>query len=363
MPYSEQQKYWIWLSSVPGLSPKRFDELLSRFGPPQRVWEELGPWLMPFVGRAVYDALQKARNVSHFDRLFETIQKTNITAVTREDDAYPSLLKNVADAPPTLYTRGSAALNDAYPLAIVGARNCTAYGTRIARRIARDFASVGGTVVSGLARGIDSAAHRGSLDAKARTVAVLGSGADVIYPPERQMLAEEILALGGSIISELPPGSKPMPHHFPLRNRTISGMSAAVLLVEAAKQSGAMSTVAHALEQGREVFAAPGQADSPLSESTHALIRDGARLVTSAKEIIEDMGWDFVPCMSGRSESTPKTTPIEHRLYALLSGGPAETDALMETMHLGAPEMNSLLTMMELQGIVRRLPGGRIERA
>jgi len=358
--YSEQQKYWIWLSSVNGLSPGRFDELLERFGPPQRIWEELGAWLAPFVGHALYEALQKARDARYFDQLFEAMQKASAVAVTREDAAYPKLLQTIAGAPPTLYARGAAVLDSAYPLAVVGARNCTAYGTRIARRIARDFSSVGGTVLSGLARGIDSAAHRGSIDAKARTIAVLGSGVDVIYPPEHQILVDEILAHGGSIVSELPPGTKPFPHHFPQRNRIISGMSAAVLLVEAAVHSGAMSTVAHALDQGREVLAAPGQADSPLSSSTHALIRDGARLVTSAKEIIDDLGWDLIPCASDVSGAPPKMSQIERRLYALLSGGPAGIDALMEMMRVSAPEMNSLLTIMELQGIIRKLPGGKV---
>jgi DNA processing protein len=321
----------------------------------------MGEWLTPIVGQAAYTALQKARAIAYMDQLFETMRKANITAVTREDDAYPNLLKNITDAPPTLYTRGSAVFDDAYPLAIVGARNCTAYGSRIARRFARDFSTAGGTVISGLARGLDSAAHRGSVDAKARTVAVLGSGADIIYPPEHQILADEILSLGGSVVSELPPGSKPMPHHFPLRNRIISGMSAAVLLVEAARRSGAMSTVAHALEQGREVFAAPGQADSPLSESTHALIRDGARLSTSALEIIEDMGWGFAPGSAEASPAPQKMPSVERRLYSLLSGGPSDTDALMEAMRMSAPEMSSLLTVMELRGMIRKLPGNRVE--
>jgi DNA processing protein len=296
------------------------------------------------------------------DGLLEKMRVAGIDAVTREEAGYPELLKAIPDAPPTLFVRGVATFDDAYPLAIVGSRHCTAYGLRIARRIARDFATVGGTVVSGLAYGIDGAAHMGSVDAKARTIAVLGNGLDRIYPKDNEALADEILACGGSLVSELPLGSAPKGQHFPQRNRIISGMSKGLLLVEAEKQSGTMSTVTHALEQGREVFAIPGQADSPLSVFPHALIRDGARLVTSAAEIIEDLGWGLMPDHSGLGGTAPKMTEVERRLYALLLGGPADTDALMGAMGMNAAQMNSLLTIMELQGIIRKLPGRKVER-
>ena len=172
------------------------------------------------------------------------------------------------------------------------------------------------TVVSGLARGIDSAAHRGAVDARARTVAVLGCGIDVVYPPENRTLYEEILANGGSIVTEEPPGTPPLAHNFPARNRIISGMSRAVLLVEAARHSGAMSTVRHAIDQSRDVMALPGQADSVLSSSPHALIRDGARLVASAKEILEDLGWDRLEIDGRRPSDEPlQLTAAEQQVY------------------------------------------------
>lgn len=365
MAYTEDQKYWIWLGSVYGLGPKRFDALLTHVGRPQQVWEEFGPHMLPHLGTRAYEAVRQARNAAYLDGLFVALGRTGAVAVTRQDVEYPARLQTIADAPPVLFVLGRAALGDAYAVSIVGARNATAYGTRMARRIARELSRAGVTVVSGLARGVDSAAHRGAVDVGARTVAVLGSGVDVLYPPEHRMLAEEILARGGSIISEQPPGAPPKPHHFPARNRIISGMSGALLLVEAAKRSGAMSTVSFAAEQGREVFVLPGQADSALSTMPHALARDGARLVTCGREILEDMGWSPVPSgMEGRDAVTGVALPLtrqEQRAYDLLRGGAMDTDALVSALDIPPQELSVMLTMMELQGIVRKLPGRKIE--
>lgn len=366
MGYSDEQKYWIWLASVSGLGARRFDALLEKSGRPQQVWEEFGPWMEPLLGKQAYAALKNARNAAYFDRILESLERCGAVAITRADPEYPAALRAIVDAPPVLYVRGRVSLGDPRTLAIVGARNCTAYGTRMARRIARDLARTGVTVVSGLARGIDSAAHRGAVDVRARTVAVLGSGVDVIYPPEHLTLAEEILASGGSLIAEVPPGAAPLAHHFPARNRIISGMSEGLLFVEGAKKSGAMSTVRFAMEQGRDVFALPGQADSPLSDSPHALIRDGARLVTNAAELYEDMGWrrtlrDASTGIHYATQTLP-LTQAEQQVYNLLAGGPADIDTLVETLEIPPPELNSLLTIMELQALIRKLPGRRVER-
>lgn len=363
MAYSEEQKYWIWLSSVYGLGARRFDLLLDRHGPPQRVWEECGPHLEKAIGQQACAALSRARGARYFDRLFEDMEGCGAVAITRNDPEYPARLRAISDPPPTLFVRGRAALSDTRTLCVVGARNSTAYGTRMARRIARDLSRLGVTVVSGLARGVDSAAHRGAVDERARTVAVLGSGVDVVYPPEHLMLAEEILAWGGSIVSELRPGSPPKPQHFPARNRIISGMSEGLLLVEGAQKSGAMTTVACAMEQGREVLALPGQADSPLSVSTHALIREGARLVTGAMDVFEDMGWGAPGALPApEAAKALPLTQAEQRVYNQLLGGPADTDALVDALGMPPPELNSLLTTLELQGIIRKLPGRRVER-
>ncbi|GHU82874.1 DNA processing protein DprA [Clostridia bacterium] len=363
MAYSEGQKYWIWLASVYGLGAKRFDTLVRHCGPPQRIWEEAGDWMENIIGRAAFTALLEARSARYLDELFAQIEACGAVAVTREDDEYPAGLRTIPDPPPVLFVRGRAALSEPRALAIVGARNCSAYGTRMARTIARSLSCAGVTVVSGLARGIDGAAHRGAVDMHARTVAVLGSGVDVLYPAEHQTLAREILDNGGSIVSELRPGTPPTPRHFPARNRIISGLSDGVLLVEGAKRSGAMTTITFAVEQGRDVLALPGQADSPLSAATHTLIREGARLVTGAADILEDMKW---PCAATppplRTAALLPLTQGEQRVWNALAGGPVDGDALLEAAGLPPPELNSLLTIMELQGLIKKLPGRKIER-
>ncbi len=316
----------------------------------------------PIVGRQAYAALRKARDPKVLADLLRGMERAGMIAITREDGEYPARLRAVPDAPPVLFLRGRASLEGARMIAIVGARNSTAYGTRIARRIARELSASGVTVVSGLARGIDSAAHRGAVDAHARTIAVLGSGVDVIYPPEHMMLADEILENGGSILSEQPPGALPLRHHFPARNRIISGLSSAVLLVEGARKSGALSTVAHATEQGRDVYAIPGQADSPLSEMTHALIREGARLVTSAAELLSDLGWDSDAPATGALPAAALLTQAEQRVVNLLAGGPVDTDALVTETGMSVQELGALLTVLELNGVIRKLPGRRVER-
>ncbi|MCL1796571.1 MAG: DNA-processing protein DprA [Clostridia bacterium] len=360
MLYSESQRYWVWLASVRGLGVRRFDALIAKFGPAQRIWEELSPAMADLITQGVYTELRNARNPDYLDQLFEEMDRCGCVAVSREDSEYPALLRTIEDSPPTLFVRGEARLVDDNAIAIVGARNCTAYGTRMAHKIARDLSIAGVTVVSGLARGIDSVAHRGAIDADARTVAVLGSGVDVVYPNEHRMLADEIIAHGGSIISELKPGTPPRGQHFPARNRIISGMCGGLLLIEAAKRSGTMTTVAFALDQGREVFALPGQADSPLSVTTHAMIRDGARLVTSARDILLDLGWTDE--MAEEEALLPTLTRAARDVYMQLLGGQTDIDALIETLGVSAQEMNSLLTIMELQGIIRRLPGRKVER-
>lgn len=364
MTYTNDQQYWIWLASVAGLGPKRFDALLEHIGPPQLIWEECDPRMEPLIGRAVFSALRAARNPAYFDHLFTEMQRLGIAAVTRQDAEYPVRLRAIVDAPPVLFVRGRMSLEDSRTIAIVGSRNGSEYGRRMAYRIARDLALRGITVVSGLALGVDGAAHRGAVDAKARTVAVLGSGVDIIYPYQHLMLSEEIIANGGSIISEFQPGTVPHGGHFPVRNRIISGMCEGILLVEGAKRSGTMSTINFALEQGREVFALPGQADSIVSEATHTLIRDGARLVTSAADICEDMGWVPRKQEAAPEQATPAPamTLEELQIYNLLAGGPVDTDSLVEELGLSPAEVNARLTVMELQGLIRILPGRKAER-
>ena len=366
MAYSQQQLAWIRLANVYKLGTQRFNALLERFGTAQAVWDAPPEEVETVLGKAQNRLVQDAREDDSLDRLLAALDKCAAVAVTRDDIEYPALLREIPDAPPVLYVRGCAMLDDVRLIGVVGARNCSAYGSRMARRLGRELAEMGVTVVSGFARGIDSFAHRGAIDAGGRTVAVFGSGVDVVYPPENLALADELLASGGSIISANPPGTSPSPRVFPARNRIISGMSEGTVVVEAAQRSGAMLTADFARAQGRELFAVPGQADAALSAGTNSLIRSGARLVTCARDIAADLGWHRPELASPAAPRAAKILPLqpdEQRIYDLLGGGALDADALVEATGLPVDRVNSLLTTLEIQGIIKLIPGRMFERA
>ena len=364
MEYTAMEQYWIWLSSVEGIGAKRFYQLLSVYEDARAVWDALGGVLVPpelrdMLGPASLNALRDARSEEYFYRLFDALDRKGIRAVTRISDDYPSALTGIYDPPPTLYARGECPLNAEKAFAIVGSRRCTRDGQRAAREIAEGLAREGVTVVSGLARGVDSCAHRGALDGHGRTVAVLGCGVDVVYPPENEKLTAEILDSGGAVISEYAPGTQPLPGNFPPRNRIISGMSAGTLLVEGAKASGAMITVNFALEQGRDVFAVPGGIYSPLSEAPNRMIVDGAIPALSAWEILEYYRWAARP-----GENTAPKAPAaelsdaERALVEPLREQEMSFEELAKATGMPAGKINSHLTMLELRGIIEKVPGG-----
>ena len=366
MAYSQEQLAWIRLANVYRLGTQRFNALLERFGTAQAVWDAPPEEVEAILGKAQNRLLQDARADDSLDRLLAALEKCAAVAVTREDIEYPALLREIPDAPPLLYVRGRTELNDLRAVAIVGSRNCSAYGSRMARRLGRELGETGVTIVSGFARGIDSFAHRGAIDAGGRTVAVFGSGVDVVYPPENLELVDELLEAGGSILSANPPGTSPTPRVFPARNRIISGMSEGTVVVEASQRSGAMLTADFARAQGRELFAVPGQADAVLSAGTNSLIRSGARLVTCARDIAADLGWHRPELSSPAAPRAAKILPLqpdEQRVYDQLAGGALDADALVEATGLPVDRVNSLLTTMEIQGIIKQIPGRMFERA
>ena len=366
MGYTKEQEAWIWLSSVRKLGTQRFHLLLERYGSAQAVWD-LPAEETAFLGKASNSALQQARTDEYRTALFLSIARCGAVAITQEDAEYPPLLLEIPDAPPTLYVRGRKALGDSRTIAIVGSRNCTPYGTRVARRLARELAQMGVTIVSGFARGIDSEAHRGAAEVGGRTVAVFGSGVDVVYPPENLALADALLEAGGSIVSASLPGVPPVPTVFPARNRIISGMSEATVLVEASRSSGAMLTADFALAQNRELFAVPGQVDQIYSEGTHWLIRSrGARLLTCAADLAVDLGWQDLSLFHPQPPRSAEVLPLslqQQALWNLLAAGPMDADELPAALGLSASQVNSLLTEMEIQGIIIQSPGRRVERA
>jgi len=289
----------------------------------------------------------------------------SIAAIPWSAPAYPTALTTIADPPPVLWTRGNPAVLSAPGVAIVGSRAASPYGLAVAERLAADLAASGLVIVSGLARGVDSAAHRGAVSAGGVTVAVLGSGADVIYPAEHVPLARAIDA-AGAVISELVPGTRPQPWFFPLRNRIISGLSRAVVVIEASEKSGSLITARCALDQGREVLAVPGNVLSGKNRGAHALLRDGAKIVESADDILEELGMPGAgPRAAGAGQGRPDAGASKGRdpvLDSLVPGEASDLDEISERSGLNAPRLLPRLFELELHGLVRRIGGGRFVR-
>lgn len=363
MDYTAMEQYWVWLSSVEGIGPKRFYQLISLFEDARSVWDALGGVLTPpelgALGPATLNKLRAARDERYFIQLFDRLDRGGIRAVTRLSGDYPAPLTSIYDPPPTLYVRGDCDLNCARMMAVVGSRRCTRDGQRAARAFAKGLAENGVTVVSGLARGIDSCAHQGALDGQGPTVAVLGCGPDVIYPPENEALMNEVLERGGAIVSEYLPGTPPHAGNFPARNRIISGMCSGTLLVEGAKASGAMITVNLALEQGRDVFAVPGGIYSPQSDAPNRMILEGATPVLSHWDILEYYRWAQRPSeKSAKALLREPLDPEDEAVVAPLRSEALSFEELIAATGISAAKLNSHLTMLELRGIIEKAPGG-----
>ena len=271
---------------------------------------------------------------------------------------FPALLAAIPDPPMVIWTKGDQEVLVHPAIAVVGARDATPAGLTVARALGRQLTEAGLVVVSGLARGVDAAAHCGALDAGGRTVAVLGCGADRVYPHEHRSLAGRIVN-AGAIVSEFPPGTPPLPHHFPLRNRIISGLCRAVVVVEASMQSGSLITARAGLEQGRDVLAVPGSVASGKYRGSHSLIKDGARLVETVEDILEEIRW---PRHAAPGSSSRKPLPLSNLELAMASGEPYALDDLAERTGRQAPQLLADLATLELNGRITRLPGGRFVR-
>jgi len=287
------------------------------------------------------------------------IRKHKASVISFLDEGYPENLRHIYDPPIVIYLKGSLKPDDKAAVALVGSRRATVYGLDTCRRLSMSLAGSGITVVSGLARGIDSAAHSGAIKAGGRTIAVLGSGLANIYPPENKRLADEVKE-HGALISEFPMSMPPLKHNFPVRNRIISGLSLGVVVVEAAENSGALITASCALEQGREVFAVPGRAGCASAKGSHRLIRNGAKLVEGAFDIIEEL--DPSIFAAGCRAETKKRALVElegfeKKIYDMLSDDPVHIDSIIDRADLAAPFVARLLTQMEVRKIIKELPG------
>ncbi|MBI2873497.1 MAG: DNA-protecting protein DprA [Firmicutes bacterium] len=398
-----EKAYWLALNRIPGLGPVRLRSLLSLLGSGESVWK--APAAALGAARGLGDHLAAAVAVAREGidprAEWERAQRLGANVLTLGDPEYPGYLKAIHDPPPVLYLKGSMLPEDDPAVAIVGTRRATAYGLKTARRLAAELASLGVTVVSGLARGIDGAAHEGALEAGGRTLAVLGCGIDIIYPREHRELYR-LIPRNGTILSEFPPETAPESHHFPGRNRIISGLSRAVVVIEAGEGSGALITTDFALEQGREVLAVPGPITSSRSRGCHDLIKQGARLVQGIEDILEELG-SFggvareraearraVSMAAGKGgtgavtgftgpgihvaggpiqgtsesfassespESFETLSEPERALLAKLGDDPVHIDRLAEAAGIPGPLASALLTGLELRGLVVQIPG------
>jgi len=355
---SEQWRYWIALRLVRGVGNVTFRELLARFDSPQAVLRASPKELIDAgVHTEVARAIATFAQWRVVDLELQKIAKAGVQLITQAEPKYPENLTHLHDPPPFLYVRGSLVPEDRLAIAIVGSRFASAYGRGVARDLARGLAEKGITVVSGLARGVDAEAHRATLEAKGRTLAVLGSGLDVIYPSEHRSLAAEI-SLHGALLSEFPLGSKPDAVHFPYRNRVISGLTLGTVVVEAAENSGSLITARFALEQNREVFAVPGVITSSRSRGPHKLIKDGAKLVENIDDILQEIAPALMPVSSRHAAPVgPPLAPHETLLLGLFDHESLHVDTLIARSGLTPRRVLEVLLELELKGLVTQLPG------
>ncbi len=350
----------VGLGLLPGVGPRTIRRWLLAAASADAVWRDLPAWVRDRRDSGDIVAAWRAANPR---AVAATALAHDIDIIVWCDPRYPERLRQIADGPPALFVRG--ALDERPAVAVVGARRATAYGRAAAARIAFELVRAGVTVVSGLARGIDGAAHAAALEGGGTTIAVLGCGVDVIYPREHRALAAAVVR-SGALISEFPPTTPPLPHHFPRRNRLISGLAGGVVVVEGSEDSGALITVDCALDQGREVFAVPGSIFSTKSGAPHRLLREGARLTESAQDVLDELGLgpSCAPTERGPSLAAGAADErgFEAAVLAALDSGPLGLDDVVDVCGLPASRVAATVTELELRGLVQVLPGQMLVR-
>lgn len=364
---------WLRLSLTPGVGPVTGRRLLDHFGTPGAALNATpGEWRALGLSDEAVTALAERRSAEDVARQTAALAASGGRAITLADDDYPALLRAIDGAPLVLFVKGAWAESVAAPcIAVVGSRACSTYGRNAAAKLSRDLAACGVTIVSGLARGIDAVAHEAALEAKGRTIAVMGTGLDDVYPKENAKLADRIAA-AGALVTEFPFGKPPTPKNFPYRNRVIAGLCLGVLVVEAAEQSGSLITARLALEQGREVFAVPGNITSGRSVGTNRLIQDGAKLVMDWRDVVEEFSYELRRRLQRRATPETPTQPAlpleptddERALLALVGfDQPVHVDALIVQSGLGQPRALAALLNLTLAGALCELPGKHYVRA
>ncbi|MEE8428140.1 MAG: DNA-processing protein DprA, partial [Gammaproteobacteria bacterium] len=361
----EELRFWFALWRTPGVGSATFRRLLDRFGSPREVFASSAASLQHAGLGSIACSYLRDPDWSGADRDIQWLEAPRHHVVLEYSPSYPALLKEIQNPPPILFVNGNPNLLGRHQLAMIGSRNPTPVGSRTALEFAHYFGSAGLLITSGLATGIDTACHHGALQGGGSTIAVMGTGPDQTYPASNQELAEEIAAVG-ALVSEFPVGTGPRPEHFPQRNRIISGLSLGTLVVEAASRSGSLITAYHALEQGREVFAIPGSIHNPLTRGCHGLIHQGAKLVETAADVLEELGslagTIAEPKPAGKQECLPPLDGEYAQLLDCIGFEPTAIDQLVEFSGLTPEAVSSMLLILELQGYVASSPGGLYSR-
>lgn len=348
--------YWVGFNLVKGIGAVRLQALMDHFGSLEVAWQAPVDALQAAgLSPKLAERVAQVRASVDLEKYMAQVAAQGISLLTWEDELYPPRLKEIDQPPPVLYVRGSLTAEDTWAVAVVGTRRVTAYGRQVTEELAAFLAANGMTVVSGLARGVDTIAHQAALKAGGRTVAVLGSGVDRIYPPEHSQLAEKMMS-SGAIISDYAPGTPPDASNFPPRNRIISGLSMATVVVEAGEASGALITAQFATDQGREVFAVPGNILAPQSKGTNRLIAQGARPMLSGRDLLDILNMTRVTEQRQVRRTLP-SDEVEASLLNVLSHEPLHVDEISRQTNLPIERVSATLTMMELKGLARQVGG------
>lgn len=350
-------KYWLGFNYVSGIGPAKVQALLGYFGSLDRAWRASDEQLrdIGLDSRAI-QSFNDVRQNFDLEGYCAQIEASGVSVLTWESEAYPDLLREIPASPPVLFLRGQYEPIDRWAIAVVGTRRLSAYGRQVTRDLVEGLVRNGITIVSGLARGIDAVAHRTALEEGGRTIAVMASGIDKVYPAEHRDMAREIVNGHGVIVTDYPYGAEPESAHFPARNRLISGLSLGVLVVEAGEKSGALITSRFALEQNREVFAVPGNIHSPVSVGTNRLIQQGGKLVTRVDDILEELNLRLVAEQAVAQVILPESAE-EAALISQLSSQPVHVDDLQRLTGMPSSLVSSTLTIMELKGMVQQVGG------
>ena len=350
---SKDLPYFIALAAVPGIGPSRFKIILKHFKTAESFWTASEKTLEKILTPNLFQQFLDFKKSFDIDEYIKRISGLDVKVITIEDKEYPKLLKEIADPPPVLYVKGEIPRNER-SIGVVGTRKMTSYGREVTEILVRDLVSAGFTIISGLARGVDSHSHRVTVGNRGKTIAVLGGGLDVIYPPENAALAEEIANGNGAVISEFPLGMAPVPGNFPARNRIISGLSLGILVTEAGEDSGSLITAGLAGEQGREVFAVPGPIYSTLAKGPAELIKQGAKLVMSVSDILDELNLDSRYKASDVNKIEGETEE-EQKILDLITEAPVHVDEITRQTKLPASKVGSLISLMEIKGKIKPL--------